>query len=184
MSKNNAHSIRSDNQINADIFYVKKRIEKCRAYKDLSPLGYNLDKVKEEDIDLVYDLVEELSNLQKEFDDRLDLVKHGYMHWVDGTQRQHQDTHGTSAYYYFLDIQQNYIFRSGWWQFDKYLKYEHIKHFQEHLNDYMSHNKPKYGRKYPSQSDIAFCNKKFIVYTADQWNKLATKNLFSYKYFS
>ena len=112
--------------------------------------------------------------LVKERNNFLDLIKHGFMKWVEGSEREYADATNVSEYYYYAYCEGNEIQKKGWWQFSAPLSDEHQAHFDDYLQQYFYYGKPIYQDPCTEEytdGDLSFEDGSVALYTADEMRK-------------
>ena len=114
--------------------------------------------------------ISKLHVAEKERDNLLNLIRHGYMKWVEGNEREWISLKNTSDYYYY--VYEGYeVQKKGWWQFSAPLSEAHQAHFEEYLNQYFYYGHPNYQDPRTEEIDTAdACVEDGILalYTADK----------------
>jgi len=91
---------------------------------------------------------------EKQRDNLLDLIKHGYMQWVNCTEAEWLKMPLVSDYYYFC-ITGCEIIRMGCWKFTAPLSEEHQAHFDDLLHQYVFYGHPNYQDPRTEEMDTA-----------------------------
>lgn len=112
----------------------------------------NDDNTEEENKDFKLYLGQ-LHAAEKQRDNLLDLIKHGYMEWVNCTEHQWLNMPLTSDYYYFCTGCE--IIQMGCWKFNAPLSEEHQAHFDDLLHQYFFYGHPNYQDPRTEEMDTA-----------------------------
>ena len=119
------YSTRSVEDIYSDIHDTEEELEYIGAeevFDEFERTGFSVGKADPEEFKKANAAYKKAVN---ERDNLLDLIKHGYMKWVDGDEREHATKQNTSDYYYYVNEECLEIMQKGWWQFSAPLSDEH-----------------------------------------------------------